>query len=501
MYKYDFYVDLHCHPAMKAFGKSFNNSTREHSNNPGEENSIWHQKTPNFFRKTLNALTSLTKFTQSDTTTLLKGGVHVVCASLYPLEKGFVRTHLGRGVFTDVSMNLVTGIGKKRIDHLQNLDSYYTDLEEEYQFYKDLDGVVVELEGEHKVRYKIVRNYDDIVYFLNENENSDITTICILITIEGLHVLDCGLDGRNSNADINTLIANLDKIKNWEHRPFFITFAHHFWNELCGHAKTLIRIPDLVTNQECGLDLGFTDKGKVILRQLLDDTNQNRILIDIKHMSVQARKEYYEILDTEYPNDNIPIIISHGAVNGLASLLTPDKQSPLIKKKNLFYKEDINFYDDEIIRLARSGGIIGLQMDERRLVCDTDIIKRSFKKHKKLHYRSEILWRQMKHIAELLDGQGLPAWDNMSIGSDFDGMVDPINGFWTAREMDLLASYLERHVYSYLKDGCTLRVENKIAASDVISKLMSTNAMEFFKKHFNTSFPSGPTGGGTGGIT
>ena len=53
---------------------------------------------------------------------------------------------------------------------------------------------------------------------------------------------------------------------------------------------------------------------------MLDTSQGNRILPDIKHMSVAARKEYYALLDSGKDEfKDIPIVISHGACNGLAS--------------------------------------------------------------------------------------------------------------------------------------------------------------------------------------
>ena len=58
---------------------------------------------------------------------------------------------------------------------------------------------------------------------------------------------------------------------------------------------------------------------------------------------------------------------------------------------------EINFYDDEIPRMVRSGGIMGLQLDERRIANDDALkkVKKSVWKNKIIHYRSEVVWRQI----------------------------------------------------------------------------------------------------------
>jgi len=141
------FIDLYIHPAMKPMGKSFNTKPGRNNPNKNRVDSIWHYDAATFLDKVLNITTTLTKFRQSDFTSLAKGGAEVVFVSLCGLEKGFVITKLGTGLPGDAVANLVTGLGKKRIDHVQKMTDYFTDLEMEYDFYKQLDGHKVKAEG------------------------------------------------------------------------------------------------------------------------------------------------------------------------------------------------------------------------------------------------------------------------------------------------------------------------------------------------------------------
>ena len=125
------------------------------------------------------------------------------------------------------------------------------------------------------------------------------------------------------------------------------------------------------TDQSKGILTGFTDLGKKVLREALDNTNGKRIYIDIKHMSPQSRKEYFHILETEYKNENIPVIVSHGAVNGLKSMDDPTPGNDHLS--SICLTEGINFYDNEILMVAKTQGIFALQTDERRLACEAYI--------------------------------------------------------------------------------------------------------------------------------
>src|SRR5690606_5018440 len=113
----------------------------------------------------------------------------------------------------------------------------------------------------------------------------------------------------------------------------------------------------------------------------------------------------------------------------------------------------INFYDQELVRIARSNGIFGIQLDERRIGSEKAIQESKMffpNKRKQLNKKALLVWRQVQHIAEVLDKQKLFCWGIQSIGSDFDGIVDPINGLWTAENMKDLADELLNHAEEYL---------------------------------------------------
>jgi microsomal dipeptidase-like Zn-dependent dipeptidase len=298
-----------------------------------------------------------------------------------------------------------------------------------------------------------------------------------------MHVLNTGLGRTPSETEV---LANLAKIKSWDFRPFFVTVAHHFWNNLCGHAKSLAGFVAQETDQSEGINTGFTDLGWKVVDALLDNTNGRRILIDIKHMSALSRRQYLQRLSTNYAGQQIPIIMSHAAANGLRAM---DAQVVDLKDTGpLLLAEDINFYDEEILAMARSGGIMGLQLDERR-IASADTLSNtphSLFRNKIMHYRSALLWNQVQHVAELLSSHGLFAWDCLAIGSDYDGIIDPLNAFWTEEQIPYLADYLERHAYDYMqaRGPKVLTPNNQLSAHEIVTRIFGDNANRFMQKWF-----------------
>jgi len=476
-----FFIDFHCHPSMKPYGKSFDHQPiGANSDNPAKINSCWFYDSPNLFDRGLQLLAGISKFTQADFTTLAFGDVRLVFASLYPIERGFFNNKLGTGAISDLVDDFITGVGKGRVDDIQTNTNYFLDVQREYKFYEDLHNKPIDtVSGTYK--YMMVNSYSQIQRILESDPMRD-NIIFVIMSIEGLHVLNENMKGK---PDEQKFIANLRTIKKWDFPPAFVTFAHHFYNHLCGHAKSLTGIVGKATNQAEGLNTGFTPLGKKVLAETLREDNGRRIYIDIKHMSALARKEYFQLLKTDYAGQEIPIIVSHGAANGLKSMDDQTMASPSTAIKLL--REDINFYDDEIVEVAKSNGIFGLQLDERRIASAQTLkaVKHSLFMNKIRHYRAELLWNQIRHIAELLDRQGFPAWDCMAIGSDFEGIINPLNGYLTAETLVHLEQYTERYAFNYMQvGGKKLKPFNQIPADEIVNRIFHTNGLDFLRRFY-----------------
>lgn len=475
------FIDLHVHPAMKPLGKSFNNKPGENSKNKNRQNSIWYYDPPTLIDKLANITTTLTKFRQADFTSLAKGGAHIVVVSLCGLEKGFVMNKLGTKLVGDVVGNLVTGLGKKRIDHVQQMDNYFDDLQMEYDFYKQLDGHKVKIDGKWH-QYKIVSSFNEI----SENKEEDVNTIFVILSIEGTHVFNTGLQMMGKTADPDEVLQNIDKVKNWEHRLYLAGLTHHFDNEMVGHAQSLHGVVRKMCDQNPNMNEGFSELGWKMLRKLLDNSDGKRTLIDLKHMSVKARAEYYGFLKEEFPNETIPLVVTHGAVNGLRS--HSEKVEDDLFNYGKFQPDDINVYDNEIVQIAKSGGILGIQFDERRVASELELKKtgRHLSRRKMLFHQSKLIWNQIQHIAEVLNRHDQYAWGIQAVGTDNDGMVNPLNGFWTAEDMPLFDSYLEKHAYNFIasSQSDSLKDYNKATASEIVQRFMYSNAYSFLKKNF-----------------
>lgn len=492
-------IDLHCHPALKPLGRSYSSTEiGKNQKDKSKRASIWHYDPPQGTDLFLQKLLGMTRFAQADFSSMAYGQVQIVCASLYRVENGLIDFRFfGIGEFTKFASNFISGLGRARIKHLQNNLEYFEELEKEYDYYRQLDNVVIPFKDELNRKYIIVKNYTDLENRIAEAElDKTVQTIFVIITFEGAHHFFNSYDHINPDnltAHESEVLANIQKVKSWLHKPFFVTLGHHFYNGLCGHAESLKDfVQDVLTHQEFMMDTAFNALGWKVVQSLLDNTNGKRIYIDIKHMSYRSRIEYYRFLKTNFPVEyaakELPIIISHGACNGLSSKENPVYHPGLETTAKNMYAADINFYDVELIELAKSGGIIGLQLDERRIGSKSFIksLKKGDNTNEKRHHGSKLLWNNIQHIVQLLDSHNMFAWDCVALGSDNDGIIDPINEFWTSEDFDDLVQYIERHAFNFLTNPETkFKVPaNAISAAEVVHRVFYGNSFEFFRKYF-----------------
>jgi microsomal dipeptidase-like Zn-dependent dipeptidase len=162
-----------------------------------------------------------------------------------------------------------------------------------------------------------------------------------------------------------------------------ITLTHFYANGLAAHVDGVPR--DLWLRKLCTFDFGvngaaLTERGRAVLAAM----TRHRMLVDVSHCTPAARAAIYAELEP-----GRPIIASHVGVRHL----NPDAY---------------NLDDDEIREIARRGGAVGVIFMPYWLsagnpkngldaICDT-----------------------MEHVHAVTG-----SWDNVMIGTDFDGFTDP----------------------------------------------------------------------------
>jgi len=492
------FADIHCHPGMHPFAYDYVGKKKNKN--------VWDYDPP----KPRQRKSTFPEFTQSDFRTLAKGGIKLAYVSIYPIEQGWFEANiLGEGKITDLLARIISKLPIKFVNEVQK-DSfqYYDFFFKEYHFLNVEDTRAHDVDGE-VYRYVILKPGDDIDAVL-EQEN----TIGVIMTVEGAQSFIPGnADQINSNTfDFDQTIRNIEAIKTWDHPPFFVSMSHHFYNGFCGHSRSFPGIASKLLNQSIGLNEPLNDKGRKVIDCFLGindhEGNGQRILIDTKHMSVAARKEYYEKI-RQYnagnnDSDKIPIVVSHTAYSGHptmdAAIARPDTDDDKYSDSAIFNNWSINLCDDEIIEIFNSNGIIGLNFDERILsgkqVMEEYKSRFSKKDIKKRTMELQRFWAQqmLNNILGIVkavvnsglipDPDKVKIWEMLAIGTDFDGMINAEDAFLTAEEFVDFRLLLEEILPLQNDIGSFLQ---GLSVEEALDKLMYENAHNFAKTHYTNS--------------
>ncbi len=533
------FADLHCHPAFWAFNKRPDNQVFDWT-----KHHIWSVQYSGKDRKKM-AKGKMANYKQADFQCLTEGDVRLVFASMYPIEKGFfignerLFTDLANGLIDktlnwprwsrrllgvvlspvnwvskllnsdgpvrDLLQKKVMAFSGERVKYLQNdeLYDYYHEIEGEFSFYTEFNNKTPL--SENTLPYRMPANGTEIEDIIHK-ENK----IAVVLTVEGFHALCLKhAEGKKHTLELvpeKTICDRIDVLKKkWN--VFFVTFSHHFTNKLAGHAHSLPLLMHEIANPVPDMNSGFVHPlaAKYIRRLLsIDDQNNpapdlgRRVLIDMKHFSAASRKEYYQLIEAynqKNPEDKIPVIASHcGYYGPLDDMPKVDLDYQISNAKyeadDSFYKEfyrwNINLCDEDIEMVCKTDGLIGISFDQRILGVRKSNDQREWASTYTVAKNILAMVSSAAQNTRLSPQQREDIWKCLCIGTDFDGLVDPVNHYSTAgRFGDFRANFLNllEKLEPPRKQAIFLD-KNPFTPAQVVEMFCFTNALQFTRKHF-----------------
>ncbi len=374
----------------------------------------------------------------------------------------------------------------------------------------------------------------------------------VVLNVEGAHFLTLNKDTRLRHAEIDNaeIFRRIEILKQLDPPIFYITPAHHFDNLVMSHAKSIPNMTELpperkgnlwanlirpllksinITptqngnlNQMDGLeDKGISVLGEQILLELLHLGKQNgtlktltkkgrRILIDTKHMSATARRDFYQQIILPYNQDKpleqrIPILATHSAYAGVATLQEmiqnyareDNTSNPLINGVPSYLPWNINLADEDIKVITASGGLIGLNFEQRVVGVPYNAIRDDFGVGRNA-FQKKVAWEkvmahQVKGMANAVKADKLhqfspdkwSIWNVLCIGSDFDGGIDPVNGYATATGFTKFQEDLIKELNQWTQaEKQDFGLTSPQVIETVVQKICFDNLYDFFTKHF-----------------
>lgn len=515
------YIDLHCHPCFKS---NFKDPDKRWNNWVGLE-----------LRDVRN---STILVSQSSLSQILISS-NLVVVPLHPVEPSMIDNYLIR--IGDLILNALD------TDQLNSI------INNNPSSYKLLCDELTNLQELSPTGQKV-----KILNKLSEYDEMDLDTLHVILAVEGPHSF---YDDENRTDNLDII---LNRFTNWLEEGHFILYlslTHLTYGIFSNHAYGNKILP-----KKKMLPKGFgirNPQGS----DLIDSIYSNKVIIDLKHMSLVAREMFYK-----YHNDNWstqPIICSHCAVTGFSwnrILEVVNNKAVNLEKielwKNIvkieyktyydpvrnipYYPLSINLYDEDIIYIIKSKGLICLEFDSRILGEEVKhapkefLSKEEFEYWTKHHpdtkdlnalpisekldkeyeitiedsdeefenfeiligkkpeylirkeeervaagYYEKLFVNQLLHIWEVINNlksNSIKVWEHIAIGSDFDGLIESMPICSNASKMDDFAENIQLELEKTVREYSLDLGED---TTTIINNIFRQNALKFIKRRFN----------------
>ncbi|HOZ51652.1 MAG TPA: hypothetical protein PLU17_07345 [Chitinophagaceae bacterium] len=542
-------IDIHCHTSSKPFmsGIDAQKLNMYDTKKFNLEHSIY-----KLLRKPIEKLSHINLSTQSNFDHLFEGGVRVAFVSLTPMEKAFtvlnpdakgfksglIKTFLGEksnyrdGFLSSLAMNALTGYKASDIDYVKNTAyNIYDDMLKKELGFLSLIKDKKSPNGKYTVKFP--SNYTE----LNENLKDE-TILNVLVTIEGAHAFGKALTigdiqvGRKNKHKIDThnvslatpICKNIKDARTSFSIPIFsVGMCHHFWNGMAGHARSLASLLESVVNQDEGLNAPLLDTGRVVIDEFnkteYDGKKVSKVIVDIKHMSPQCRKDYYAYCRSKPALRNNAIFCSHTGISMSFETLdewiqyvemNPMEKSGKKYEEGTYYlhEQSINLCREDLVEIYNSKGLIGIQLDEKRIMGPLALNELKLRTEvgggtEQKYIYAKAIWANIFCAIDEIEKSGVKknesVWDLFAIGSDFDGLINHLDSFESAAKMHDLKSTMSyflqepEEIILFFKDKNTQytlslpdieRLKKGFSNQELVDKIFSKNALKFLERNF-----------------
>ena len=456
---------------------------------------------------------------QASLTQLIKGKVNLIALALHPPETAMMNDGLIREMGNQqqtpyIDINRITDIGSG--------DIYFRMLNEE------LANLKKNLSKNGK-RLKLISN-------ISQYKASDLTTVHAILIIEGPHAF-FGAKQRRTETEIFTDFWNNFETFTTVNRIFSLNISHLQDNEFCNHAFgiQIFNPKPFYPNGN-----GITQHGFKLLQKM----KEKNILLDIKHTSLVARKQLYDFLIGE---NNWPIVCTHAGLTGIKKedrgryFIDTDNEGQHLKVRHYkpagyilgtsFNPCTINLYDDDVKEIVFSGGLIGLSLDQRIVgvpeealmaednmgdiyeeefispgekgfftnvvrstpdnsdIIMTENISRTDRQDWPRFHARHFL-NQVFHLFKIADqynfNKALMA-QRICIGSDFDGMINPVDGCPNVTKLESFKNYLVDNFKEWEADFTEvtgIKISSFITPKKLMDNIFYQNGVDFLKQWY-----------------
>lgn len=494
------FVDIHVNTSKKPF------NSRSTGFNHGLWEPIFHEcgiETERSKTVMQNVGFSVPKQSQSHLEALVKGHTRIACLNLSPIEQPFIGTN---SVLTDKNkkrtISCVSGVDANQLFLRRKEIDYFKDLVENIHFVERFEHKPYIING-FEYDFSLIRNQKELdLVALDQNK------IGMVLTIEGGHALGHSIYINDKITNLKEyrrlVLDNIDRLKGsrslidgseiyLDIPILWISLCKNYGNGLGGNANALSKVQQSIYSKTDGVNNKETQLGVDVIERLISKDKGRRILIDIKHMSLDFRSRYYKSIErSEILGDGIPIVCSHCAISGLPKKNALYKKRDEDSKNNNYYLNhwQQNLSAEDIRKIISSRGLIGITLDKTVLAGQMALTEINETLPSTVQKRKACVKLLLANMLTVVDVVGdARAWDCIAIGSDFDEMLEPLDPYKTAEDLPQLAvdiqRFLERPdaIHDLFSEEDIRELMYDFTPAEITEKIMTLNAYNFIRRN------------------
>lgn len=440
---------------------------------------------------------------QANLVQLNSEGPDIICVAIFVPERGMTNNKL---ILKQAEGSLQTYLNPSRLKKINDETlKPYPDLVQE-----DFDVLL------NTNRFGIAGKKVKILTKNTPYDPGDKSSIYVIFSVEGCHSLSSTLD--KSKISREEIIQNMDKIAD-KYPLVSVNVTHLEQYPFCNHAYGI----QFIANEDFRpTGNRISDDGLAIIRHCYE----RNIMVDVKHLSLASRRMLVEDIRKrpDFLSINQPLICTHAGFTGLSYKDIPDYMIDFnkVRKKNYSYilwakpktyntlnglmtafnPSTINLYNEDIMAILHSGGMIGLNLDKRILgytegdsrpaamndfafeeeyisnaerdvyltkrqiggkvndfncitmqeVLEGGEVNPALADYHLSHFMSHVL-HFIKVVQDAGDYDMQKALTQICIGSDFDGLINPVRCCMTVMDINKLKNAFRKSFKNYAQEN------------------------------------------------
>lgn len=522
------FFDFHCHPAFKNLLAPAGSTLT-----PWDDIKVKLSVGKLFGREItlgINQLFNGCFNSQSNLKQMQRAGVNLAGVVLYSIENKIAQGIMERKIANKGKINLLDPV---KLGEMQKGNDYYGWTK------KTMDSLVNNAKPPAASKAGAGANFK-FINSVNEYNEADTKTVHGLLILEGLHNLCNDPFSATAEADFDNNFADFKA--RYKTKIFAVNIPHMQDFPCASHAFGMQFINEEMFYPNSS---GLSAWGKRLVKKMYD----NDILVDLKHMSYFTRTQLMAERNL-IGHDEKPLICTHAGLTGCHSnfrykfLSTRPKKTGNVWRirhckpygvvqDSSFNRSSINLYDDEIVMILQTNGLIGISLDQRILGFPIDSVAfqvndMPYEQEYIAAKEGEIFFRgmpdpgdiapyisnndtmtgddallhgensvefhyyyflnQVMHILQVAKKGGFTIQQASScicIGSDFDGLINPLDCCITTEMLSNFKDHLRQIMKSRPNFWKPLFIKrNEVDADALLDGIFFTNAYNFLKTNF-----------------